>query len=79
MYAVFYADKVTCDTNKAPRSKTKKLTFSLAAMKFCDSMLRSTPAVPTQTLFRLRINSFFDGKILWLFHQKTAHVDFLSL
>jgi len=35
-------------------------------------MLRATPAVPTQTFFRLRINTFLDGKILLLFHQKTA-------
>ena len=68
----FYADKVSCNTNKATRSKTKKLTFSLAAMKFCNSMLRATPAVPTQTFFRLRINGFLVGKILLLFHQKTA-------
>ena len=30
----FTPDKMTCDTNKATRSKTKKLIFSLAAMKF---------------------------------------------
>ena len=68
----FYADKVSCNTNKATHSKTKKLTFSLAAMRFCNSMLRATPAVPTQTFFRLKINAFFAGKILLLFHQKTA-------
>ena len=43
----FYADKVSCNTIKATRSKMKKLTFSLAAMKFCNSMLRTTPAIPT--------------------------------
>ena len=54
--------------------------FSLEATKFCLA-LRLTPAVPTQTVFRLRINTFLVGKILLLFHQKTAlllHVDFLS-
>ena len=35
-------------------------------------MLRGTPAVLTQTFFRLRINTFLYGKILLLFHQKTA-------
>ena len=29
-----YADKVSCNINKATRSKTKKVTFSLAAMNF---------------------------------------------
>ena len=60
------------NTNKATRSKTKILTFTLAAMKFCKSIYRATPAVPTQTFFRLRINTFLAGKILLLFHQKTA-------
>ena len=64
----FYADKVICNTNNATRSITKKLTFSLAAMKLCNSMLRATSAVPTQTFFRLRINAFLVGKILLLFH-----------
>ena len=54
--------------HKATRSKTKKLTFSLEATKFC-LVLRSTPAVPTQTVFRLRINTFLVRKILWLVHQ----------
>ena len=62
---------MTCDTNKATRSKTKKL-LSLAATKFCNSMLRATPAVPTQSFFRLWIYTFLDGKILLLFHQKTV-------
>ena len=48
------------------------LTFSLATMKFCNSVLRATAAVPTQTFFRLRINTFLTRKILLLFHQKTA-------
>ena len=54
----FYAKKVSCNTNKATQSKTKKLTYSSTAMKFCDSMRRATPAVATQTFFRLRINTF---------------------
>ena len=35
-------------------------------------MLRVTPAVPTEMFFRLQINTFLVGKILLLFHQKTA-------
>ena len=72
---------MTCKTNKATRSKTKKLTFSLEAMKFCHSMLRATPAVrlsPLKRFFRLRINTFLVGKILLLFHQKTALCCMLS-
>ena len=57
---------------KATQSKTKKLTFGLAAMKFCKSMYRATLAVPTQTFFRLQINTFLVRKILLLFHEKTA-------
>ena len=49
-----YTDKVTCNTNKATRSKTKRLTCTLEAMKFCHSMLRATPAVPLNFFFRLR-------------------------
>ena len=67
----FNVDKVTCNTNKATRSKTKKLTFSLVAVKFC-LVLRATPAVPTQTVLRLRINTFLVGKIVLLLPQKTA-------
>ena len=52
-------------------SKTKKLTFGLMATKFC-LVLRSTPSVPNQPDFTLRINTFLVGKILLLFHQKTA-------
>ena len=72
IYAGFYADKVTCNTKKATRSETKKLTFSLVAMRCCNSMLLATPAVPTQTFFRLRIPTFLDGKVVFLFHQWTA-------
>jgi len=68
----FYTNKVSCNTNMVTQSKTKKLTLSLVAMKFCNSGLRATPAVPTQTFSRLRINAFLVGKILLLFHQKTA-------
>ena len=34
--------------------------------------MRHYAAVPTQTFFRLRINTLLDGKILLFFHQKTA-------
>ena len=37
----FYADKVTCNTNKVTWSKTKELTFSLAAMKLCTVLCKS--------------------------------------
>ena len=36
--------------------------FSLAVMKFCKAVLRATPAFPTQTFFRLRINTFLVEK-----------------
>ena len=52
-------------------AKQGSLTFSLEAIKFC-LVLRSTPAVPIQIVFRLRINTFLGGKIILLFHQKTA-------
>ena len=66
---------MACNTNKATRSETKKLTFSLAAMKFCKSVLRATLAVPFQSFFRLRINTFLVGKILLLFHQRLHFVE----
>ena len=66
----FYADKVTCNTSKATRSETKKLTFSLVVMKFCNTMLRATPAIPTQTSFRLQINAFFGRKKSFCFSTK---------
>ena len=71
------ADKVTwaCNTYNATRSKTKKLTFSLEATKFC-LVLRSTPAVPTQTVF-----FFFGWKNPFTFPTKNCalmRVDFLS-
>ena len=72
IYAVFTPIRWAVIMNKVTRSKTKKLTFSLVAMKFCNCMLRATPAVPTQTFFRLWINTVSVGKILLLFHQKTA-------
>ena len=31
-------------------------------MKFCISLLRATPALPAQTFFRLRVNTFLVGK-----------------
>ena len=65
-----------------PQSKTKKLIFRLAAMKFCNSVFRATPAVPTQSFVRLRISTFLDGRIVLLFHQKSElcgrHFDLLS-
>ena len=45
-----YADKVSCGTNIKGDSKENEeieLPFSFAPMKFCNSMLRATPAVPT--------------------------------
>ena len=65
-------NKVNCDTNKVTGNKMKKLTFSLSAMKFSKSRLSATPAVPTQTFFRLRINTYLEGKISLFFHQRTA-------
>ena len=51
--------------------------FQLAST--CDSVwpglysrLRAAPAVLTQTIFRLWINTFLTGKILLLFHRNTA-------
>ena len=49
----------------------EEINFSLEATKFC-LVLRSTPAVPTQTVFTLRMNTFLVGKVLLLFHQMTA-------
>ena len=54
MYAVFYADKVTCNTNKVTPRKTRKLTFSLAAMKL-SATLSATPV------------SFRKNSLLYLF------------
>ena len=65
---------MTCNTNKATRSETKKLAFSLVAMKFCNSILRATQAVPTQTFFRLRINAFLVGKILCFSNKRLRFV-----
>ena len=65
---------------KATRSKTKKLPFSLAA-KFCNSMLRATPAVPTQTSFQAGNQYIFAPKNPFAFPPKDyalLHVDFLS-
>ena len=77
----FYTDKVTCNTNKATRSKTKKLTCSLETMKFCNSMLRATLAVPTQTFFQAANQYIFGPKNPFAFPPKDCallHVDFLS-
>ena len=41
------ADKVTCHTNKATQSKTKKLTFSLTAMKFSSITSHCSGKEPT--------------------------------
>ena len=65
---------------KATRSKAKKLPFSLAAMKFCNSMLRATPAVPTQ-LFSGCESMHFGWKNPFAFALKDCallNVDFLS-
>ena len=66
---------------KATRSKTKKLPFSLAAMKFCNSMLRATSAVPTQTSFQAANQYIYEWKNRFAFPPKDyalLHVDFLS-
>jgi len=72
---------VTFDTNEATRSKKKKLIFSLAAMRFCDSMLRATPADPTQTFFQAANQYIFGWKNHFAFPPKDCallHVDFRS-
>ena len=77
----FYTDKVTCDTDTATRSKTKKLTCSLETMKFCHSMLRVTLAVPTQTFFQAANQYIFGPKNPFALPPKDCallHVDFLS-
>ena len=62
----FYTGRVTSDTRKATQRKTKKLTFSLAAM--CD-----TSRPHSNFFFRLRrIKTYLDGKILFLCHQTIA-------
>ena len=78
---LFYADKVTCNTNKAVQRKTKNLTFSWAGMKFCNSMLRATPPVPTQTFFQAGNQYVFGRKNPFAFPPKDfplLHVDSLS-
>ena len=66
---------MTCDANKATRSKTKKLTFSLAAIKVCNSTLRwRTPISGCEsTHFGRKNPSSFPPKDCAL-----LHVDFLS-
>ena len=59
----------------------KKLPFSLAAMKLCSSMLRATPAVPTQTSFQAATQYIFGWKNSVAFPPKDCallHVGFLS-
>ena len=66
---------------KATRSKTKKLPFSLAAMKFCSSVLSATPAVPTQSSFQAANQHIFGWKNPFASPPKDCsllHVDFLS-
>ena len=65
---------------QATRSKTKKLTFSLEATKFC-LVLRSTPAVPTQNCFQAANQHSFARKNPFAFPPKDCtllHVDLLS-
>ena len=50
----------------------RKSTFSLAAMKFCNSMHRATTADPTQTHSGCESIRFKPEKILFLFHRKTV-------
>ena len=75
----FNADKVTCDTKKANRSKPKKLTFSLAATKFCNYMLRATTAIPTQLLSGCKSIHFWMEKSFAFPPKDCAllHFDFL--
>ena len=40
-----------------------KLILSLAAMKISNPVLGVTPAAPNETLFRLSIDTFIDGKM----------------
>ena len=66
---------------KATRSKTKKLPFSLAAMKFCSSVLCATPAVPTQSSFQAANQHNFGRKNPFASPPKDCpllHVNFLS-
>ena len=80
-FTLFYADKVTCNTNKATQRKTKRLSFSLTAMKFCNAMLRATPAVPSQNVFQAANQYIFGRKNPFACPPKDCallHVDFLS-
>ena len=62
---------MTCYTNiKGDPKQNQKLPFSLAALKFCSSVRHQPSRLNLR--FRLRINTFLDGKILLLLHQKTA-------
>ena len=58
---LFYADKVTCNTERVTQTKTEKLTFSLAAMKLCNSVLRATPAARSNYFFRAARNQYIFG------------------
>ena len=66
---------------KATRSKTKKLPVSLATMKFCSSVLRATPAVPTQSSFQAANQHIIGWKNSFASPPKDCpllHVYFLS-
>ena len=66
---------------KATRSKTKKLPFSLAAMKFCNSKLLATPTVPTPTSSQAANQYIFGWQNPFAFPPKDyalLHVGFLS-
>ena len=69
---IFYTDKVSCNTNiRRPQTKPRNK-LSVWRPSNLVILSRATPAVPTQTFFWLRINTVLVGKILLLFHQKTA-------
>ena len=81
VYAVFffYADKVTCDINKATRSKSKLL-FILAAIKFCNSMPPAIPAAPLKLFSGCESIHFWMEKSFCFPSKDCAlqHVHFLS-
>ena len=70
---------MTCDTSKAtPWKNTKKLTFRLAAMEFCTSMLRATHAVPcTHTSLRLQIDTFSIKKVFYFSTKRLCFAECL--
>ena len=72
---------MTCDTNIKGDPKQNEEIIPLAAMKFCNSTLLATPAVPTQTSFQAANQYIFGWKNPFAFPPKDyalLHVDFLS-